>query len=261
LAAFNNLSSGRLTDSPKRIVIGGGSGTGKTTLAAQWSKPLIGDVENGSKFIDVDRVSIETIEDLSGFLKTFAEGDHDYETCVIDTWDWVTKLLEDVVVKEGQKKSPSIKSIGDFDFGKGYARMAQLNDQLIARMQGIVDAGYNVIVLCHTQTKEYAADPMVKPYQKHTLKMHDKISTRLREWADFVWFASHDIQTQQTSQGMQRRTVASGDPLKRWLHTAGAVHFDAKSRIPVLSENGEPVVELNYNAIIEGMKRGIANGT
>ena len=90
--------------------------------------------------------------------------------------------------------------------------------------------------------------------------MHDKISTRLREWADFVWFASHDIQTQQTSQGMSKRTVASGDPLKRWLYTAGAVHFDAKSRIPVLSESGEPMVEMTYNAIIEGMKRGLANG-
>ena len=261
MAAFNNLSSGRLTDSPKRIVIGGGSGTGKTTLAAQWSKPLIGDVENGSKFIDVDRVDIETIEDLSGFLKTFAEGDHDYETCVIDTWDWVTKLLEDIVVKEGQKKSPGIKSIGDFDYGKGFTRVAQLNDQLIARMQSIIDAGYNVIVLCHTHTKEYAADPMVKTYQKHTLKMHDKVSTRLREWADFVWFVAHDINTEQTSKGMVKRTVATGDPLKRWLYTAGAAQFDAKSRIPVLSENGQPVVELNYNAIMEGMKRGLANGT
>ena len=259
--AFSNLSSGRLTDSPKRIVISGGSGTGKTTLAAQWSKPLIGDVENGSKFIDVDRVDIETIEDLSDFLKTFAEGDHDYKTCVIDTWDWVTKLLEDVVVKEGQKKSPGIKSIGDFEYGKGFTRVAQLNDQLIARMQTIIDAGYNVIVICHTHTKDYAADPMVKTYQKHTLKMHDKISTRLREWADFVWFVAHDIETEQSSKGMVKRTVATGDPLKRWLYTAGAAQFDAKSRIPVLSENGQPVVELNYNAIMEGMKRGLENGT
>ena len=259
--AFSNLSSGRLTDSPKRIVISGGSGTGKTTLAAQWSKPLIGDVENGSKFIDVDRVSIETIEDLSDFLKTFAAGDHEYKTCVVDTWDWVTKLLEDVVVKAGQKKSPGIKSIGDFEYGKGFTRVAQLNDQLIARMQTIIDAGFNVIVICHTHTKEYAADPMVKPYQKHTLKMHDKVSARLREWADFVWFVAHDIDTEQTSKGMVKRTVATGDPLKRWLYTAGASQFDAKSRIPVLSENGQPVVELNYNAIMEGMQRGLANGT
>lgn len=258
--AFKNLTSGRLADSPYRIILCGMPATGKTTFASKFEKPCIADVENGSKFVDVDRVAIETIKDLGDFLKTFASGEHDYKTCVVDTWDWVTKLLESMVVEEGKKKSPSIKSIGDFDFGKGYARMAQLNDQLIARMQEIVDAGYNVIVICHTQDKLFKSDPMVEPYQKYQLKMSEKISARLREWADFVWFASHDISTMQTGQGMNKRTVASGDPLKRWLYTAGAVHFDAKSRVPVLSEHGDPVIELNYEKVMDSMKRGMANG-
>lgn len=110
----------------------GRSGTGKTTLAASWPKPIlyINIRDNGEESISdvegIDEVDIETSEDLLEQIlwlhKKASKGKLVYKTVVLDTMSQLQTLL--VEEMGATKKIPKGKRPGDFgvlhrqDWGK-----------------------------------------------------------------------------------------------------------------------------------------------
>ena len=240
------------------IVLAGAGGTGKSTVAAASSqKALAFDTEKGTHWLDVDRIDCDSAEVLKTELKKFADQDHGYDTIIFDSWDRLCEMIENDIVKEAQKTKPHIKAIGDFDHGAGYTKATKQHSDLLDDIDRNLRGKFRIIVVCHVQTTTYKLDPTVEPYQKFALKMRDKMASRLREWSDFCLFANFDVATYKTGKGWDQRVVADGDPMKRWVHTSGTTYFDCKSRIPLLSEDGDPVFEFTWENIESAMKRGL----
>lgn len=87
---------------PMRVALYGRAGSGKTTLAASFPKPLLLDV-NGEEGTDsvadvkgLQVLPVETWEDFEQLYWYLEDGDHDFETVIVDT---VTNLQE-LAIKE-----------------------------------------------------------------------------------------------------------------------------------------------------------------
>ncbi len=240
------------------IALCGVPGVGKTTQAiASSPNTVVIDSERGSHWLPVDRIDVDNWKEFTSAIQMIAKGDHEYDTIVFDSWDRLCEMLDNEVVAEAQKTKPYIKSIGDFENGQGYVKAGKRHGDTLDWIDKNLRSKYQIIVICHVQSGSYKLDPTVEPYNKFTMKMRDKMGARLREWSDFCLFANFDIETHKTGKGWDQRVVAEGDPMKRWVHTAGTTYFDCKSRIPLLSEQGEPVFEFTWENIEAAMKRGL----
>jgi hypothetical protein len=102
-------------------VIFGPEGIGKSTLAAQFPAPVFLDTEGGTHHLDVARLPApKSWDDVTRAITAPATEAHDFKTLVIDTIDWLEKLLVDYVCKQANKAS-----IEDFGYGKGYVVLAE----------------------------------------------------------------------------------------------------------------------------------------
>jgi hypothetical protein len=101
---------------PPRIVIYGDHGVGKTTFATSAPSPIVVRTEDGLAAIQVPAFPIAT--SYSAFiqaLSTLYSNDHPFQTCVVDTLDWLEPLVWAHTSMLGGKEN-----IEDFGYGKGY---------------------------------------------------------------------------------------------------------------------------------------------
>jgi len=87
---MEGISSGKLK-TPLKGLFYGIPGVGKSTLAASFPNPLILDIEGSTGRLDVDRVDLrkEKFSTVMDWLRRLAKEEHDYQTLVIDTIDWL----------------------------------------------------------------------------------------------------------------------------------------------------------------------------
>ena len=117
---LKRVSAGRLTR-PQKAVIYGPEGIGKSTLASQFPKPVFLDTEGGSHHLDVARLPApKSWDDVTHAVAALESESHGFRTLVIDTADWLEKLLIEHVCQRNSKTS-----IEDFGYGKGYVVLAE----------------------------------------------------------------------------------------------------------------------------------------
>ena len=82
-----------------RAIIYGVGGIGKSTLASKSEKPIFLDIEGGLSCIEVPSIPLMNVnppEAYEKFIQTLAmlyEEDHDYKTLVIDSLDWLERIV------------------------------------------------------------------------------------------------------------------------------------------------------------------------
>src|SRR5690606_20177036 len=83
---------------PPRLMVFGPEGIGKSTLGAQTPKPIFVQTEDGLGQIDADRFPLaSTYHEVVRALQDLHEQEHEYETVVIDSIDWLERLLWDEI--------------------------------------------------------------------------------------------------------------------------------------------------------------------
>ena len=77
-----------ITNQPKKVVIYGPEGIGKSTFASKFPNPVFIDTEGSTKYMDVERFeNTETWADVfSQIDEAVKEG---YKTIIVDTADWL----------------------------------------------------------------------------------------------------------------------------------------------------------------------------
>jgi hypothetical protein len=85
-------------EAPYRLVIHGPDGVGKTSFAADAPKPIFLDKEDGSEHLPVERFPTPadgkvTWSDVHAAVAEATNEQHDYQTFVIDTLDWLEPAL------------------------------------------------------------------------------------------------------------------------------------------------------------------------
>lgn len=212
-------------EAPKKVLLYGVEGVGKTTFASQWPSPVYLCAESGTEQLDVDRlVEPRTWADVLQALDDVVAEDHQYRTLAVDTVDWLEPYVWEAVCQ--RHRWPSIEAPG---FGRGYIEALTEWRQFLRRLDAVRQRGLHVLLLGHAHVRR-VQPPDSEPYDRFTLKLQDKAAALLREWADAVLFACYETTTARSKDARVARAWSDG---ARILRTRYGGAWDAKCRWPL----------------------------
>jgi len=237
MSLMKQVHSGR-RHSPPRLLIYGTEGIGKSTTAAQAPKPIFVPTEDGLDQIDCHSFPLATsLADVQGALHALLQEEHDFETVVLDSADWLERLIWDSLCE--QYGVTSIEKV-DGGYAKGYTHALTpwrsiLNDLNALRSQ----RGMCVILLAHAKVEKFE-DPEHSAYDRYSPRLHKHATALITEWVDAVLFATRKIITTTEDAGFSRkRTTAAGlgkDGGERILRCVGSPACVAKNRYGLPAE-------------------------
>jgi hypothetical protein len=217
---------------PRRVLLYGQEGVGKSTWAAGAPRPIFLDCEGGLADIEADKSPrLRTIDDVLGALRWLWESPHDYQSVVLDTVDWVERMIHAKVCQDDGVKSIE-KAAGGY--GKGYIAAATEFEKLLANMESLSrKRGMNLILLGHCSPVK-VLNPEAETYEQWAPDLHKAASSVLREWCDEVFFASYRTLFRTVGDSKQR-TLAVGDD-ERYIRTRHGAAVQAKNRLNLPEE-------------------------
>ena len=208
----------------QRVVIYGVEGIGKSTLASNAPAPLFLDTENGTAHLDVDRVNVNTLEDLREACAMLERDEHEYKTLVLDTADNLNRMCADAICAESGKKS-----IEDFPYGKGYIAAFERFRLVLAFFDRLLTKGINIVVLAHAKITTISL-PDASEYSKYCIKVcapnkqAEQARELLKEWCDTLLFCKYDV----VVNSAEKKAVGES---KRVVCTTSAPAWEAKNRL------------------------------
>jgi len=237
MTALQKIHMGR-RHSPPRLLIYGTEGIGKSTTAAQAPKPIFIPTEDGLDQIDCASFPLAgKLADVEAALRTLIQEQHDFETVVLDSADWLERLVWDALCE--QYGVASIEKV-DGGYAKGYTHALTYWRRLLADLNTLRNVrGMCVILLAHAKVEKFE-DPEHSAYDRYSPRLHKHVMALLTEWSDAVLFATRKIITKTEDGGFNReRTIASGlgkDGGERVLRTVGSPACVAKNRYGLPAE-------------------------
>jgi hypothetical protein len=222
--AFDLTSIKRGPDlKPPRLFLYAVEGIGKTTFAANAPNPIFIQTEDGLAGLDVARFPmVEKIDDVRNAIGTLYEQEHDFETVVLDSADW----LEQIVAKEIE----STHDAKDLAYGKGALKQAEVWRELLDGFNALRnDRGMSVILIGHCQIKRFDS-PETEPYDRYQPKLQERSGALVREWADAVLFANYRTVVKTTDVGFKKEVSRGITTGERLLYTTEKPAYMAKNR-------------------------------
>jgi hypothetical protein len=216
-----HILTGRIAR-PQKAVLYGPEGIGKSTLASRFPSPLFLDTEGGTHHLDVARLPAPKIwDDVTAAVTALATEPHDFETLVIDTADWLEKLLAAHVCKQANKTS-----IEDFGFGKGHVVLAEEFAKFLASLEPLLRRGMHILMLAHTKIVKFEQPDAAGAYDRYELKLSRQVAPLLKEYCDALLFANYHTKVAENDQGRKRGVGGR----ERKLYTTHTAAWDAKNR-------------------------------
>ena len=216
-----NILTGRIAR-PQKAVIYGPEGIGKSTLAAQFPAPVFLDTEGGTHHLDVARLPApRSWDDVIKAVAALATEAHDFKTLVIDTADWLEKLLVDHVCKQANKVS-----IEDFGYGKGYVVLAEEVTKFLASLNALLARGMHILLLAHCRIAKFEQPDAAGAYDRYELKLTKQVAPLVKEWCDMLLFANYFTKVAENDSGKKRGVGGR----ERKLYTTHTAAWDAKNR-------------------------------
>lgn len=229
--------------------------THNSTLAAQTPRPIFIQTEDGLGEIDCHKFPLaRSFADVHGELTELLCEQHDYQSVVVDSLDWLERLIWDAVCQDYGAKS--IEKV-DGGYGKGYIHALTAWRQFIDQLRALHrERSMAVILIAHAKVEKFD-DPESSPYDRYSPRLHKHAAALLTEWCDGVLFASRKFRTQTEDAGFGRkRTIAHAigkDGGERVLRTVGGPSCVAKNRYNLDAE-----LPLDWNALLAGITAGAA---
>ena len=230
---------------PPRIVLHGVHGVGKTTYAASAPSPIFIPTEDGLTTIDVPHFPVaKTLDDVFNYMGLLIKDDHQYKTFVMDTADWMEKLIWEKVCADHNVKN--IEDVGG-GYGKGYTYALKCWDKTLEGFEKIRAKGMAVVILAHNEIKTYNP-PDGAAYDRYQIKLNVKAATKLEEWADAVLFANFVVYTDEK----EKKAVSSNE---RVIHTKSSPAWRTKTRYKL-----PETLPMDFNALLTAIKGETNNG-
>ena len=225
---------------PRKTLLYGVHGIGKSSWAAKWPNPVFINIENGLSDLDVDAFPIP--QDLQQAwapileLST-TEQPHGYKTLVIDSIDWLERMIHQQVIKEHDKQ---IRSISEIPYGKGFDAAAAFFSKLMNSLDSVVENGMHVLLLAHSSIQRFES-PTSESYDRYAPKLHVNskgvgVGALVQEFCDEVLFCNYKVYTTSKEEGFNRkRAVATGGG-DRVIYTTERPSHLAKNRLGLPDE-------------------------
>lgn len=229
MSILAKIQTGRI-GRPQKIVIYAPEGFGKSTLAGQFPNPLFLDIEGSTSQLDVARIGRESLPTLATVEQAFAEitATKPCATLVVDTADWLEQMVVDAMIADADNKK--ITGIEDFGYGKGYTMLKERFTILLSRLDSVIQAGINVVLLAHSFVKKFEPPDGAGAYDRYELKLSKQVAPLVKEWADAVLFGNWRTQIREKDKnesGQQFKGVGGKD---RKLFANRCATHDAKNR-------------------------------
>jgi hypothetical protein len=217
---------------PRRILLYGKHGIGKSTWAAAAPSPLFLNIEDGLADIDCDKTDpLKTFSEFMDSLVWLDGQKHKYRTVVIDTVDWVEQLIHDRVCEEN-----GVKAIADIDYGKGPGKALPRWKMVINWLDQLrTKRRMGVILLSHASPLK-AKNPGEESYDCWGPAIDHGASELLQEWCDEVLYARTRVFTKQEDLGFKKtRAIAIGGE-ERFVQCTASASANAKNRLGLPNE-------------------------
>lgn len=221
-----NITKGKIAKAQK-VVIYGVEGIGKSTLASRFPDPVFIDIEGSTSNMDVARLDKPTSYTmLKNQLSFIAANPTACKTLVIDTVDWVEKMvIEDICMAHDKK------DITGFGYGEGFIKLEQEIGRFLNKLSDIVEKGVNVILTAHAIIRKFEQPDEMGAYDRYELKLGNKTTGKtaalVKEWADIVLFCNYKTQVFAVDDKGTKHKAQGGE---RVMYTAHHPAWDAKNR-------------------------------
>jgi hypothetical protein len=238
---------------PRKVLLYGTHGIGKTTWAGQAGNVIVLATEAGGDDAGADRSPV--LRDLGSFntwLSDLATQPHDYRWVAVDTLDWLEKLIFAAVCQSEGKQS--IESIG---YAKGYVYALVHWDFILKSLENLIAGrGMGVILLAHSRIIKIE-EPDLDSYNKYEPDLDRRSCGLLQEWCDEVFFARYRVNTISKDEGFNReRTRVVGQAGDRMVYTCETPGAFAKRRIRMPN-----IIPLDFSVYLQAIKDAYgANG-
>lgn len=221
---------------PRRIMLYGTRGIGKTSFAACTDNPLIIDIESGSFDIDFPgRLSpldgLESFGDVKRVVDDLLNDPHDYRTLALDSLDWLEQWIWDAVCQE--HNVPNVESIG---FGKGYLFAVNHWRDLLAGLDALrIERGMTILLIAHCNVKRFES-PESEAYDRYEPKLHKHASAIIMDWCDEVLFATYKTYVNTEDLGFNKKRARGIGTGERILRCTERPSHHAKNRLGLPDE-------------------------
>ncbi|MCS7168088.1 MAG: ATP-binding protein [Gemmatales bacterium] len=195
------------TPKPPRILVYGTEGVGKTTLGSQTLRPIFIPSEDGLDQIAADKFPVATTyDDVLAALDELRTQSHDYETVVLDSLDWLERLIGDALCR--QYGVSSIEKVNG-GYACGYTHALSFWRELIDHLNALRhERSMMIFLITHSKVERFE-DPESSPYDRYSPRLHKHAAALVCEWSDAVLFATRKFRTQSEDSGFGRkRTIA-----------------------------------------------------
>lgn len=217
---------------PRRTLLYGTHGIGKSTFASCMPAPIIFDLEDGLDDIECDATPrLETLDEVLAWIGELYDGAHKFETICIDTLDFLERLIWKSVCAKGGKNV-----IDDFGFGRGYKAALAVWVELLEGFDALREKRkMSVLLLAHSETGKYE-NPETEPYDRYGPRLHKGASQLIQQWCDEVLFATHKIYTVKDDGGFNKERTRGLGGEERVIRTVERAAHLAKNRLDMPPE-------------------------
>lgn len=208
----------------RRCMVYSPPGVGKSFFASKSKKPIFIQTEDGLGGIDCAKFPLaRSFADVMTQLAALRTEAHDFQTVVIDSLDWLERLIwQDVCVRK------NVKNIEDIGFQKGYVFALDEWRAFIEALDALRrDRGMAVILIAHAKIEKFQT-PEDSAFDRFSPRLHKLAAAVVIEWCDEVFFATYSTTT-------DPKKVKNVEP-ERIIRTAEGPTHVAKNRLNMPSE-------------------------
>ena len=230
---LSSITRGRTLDAP-RIILYGMEGIGKSTFAANFPAPIFIQTEDGLGMIDCAKFPLaKTFDEVFQELVALETESNEFKTIVIDSLDWLERLIWDKVAQDS--KVNNIEQIG---FGKGYTMALTFWRIVLDHLETLHKQGKIILLLAHAVAEDYS-DPEVSSLKRFTPRLHKTARSLVAEYVDVILLATRAF------------GAAKGDQNNpRIVRTEASPYQVAKSRFSIPAE-----LPLDADAVLYSIKQ------
>lgn len=228
---LEQITAGR-SPAPRRVMVYGTHGIGKSTFASCAPKPVFIQTEDGLAEIDCEKFPLTTSFDQAmQALSELYTDKHAFRTVVVDSLDWLERLIWAEVCRKR-----NVESIEEIGYAKGYVfALTQWREFLEGLSALRNDKGMMVVLIAHARIERFE-NPETESYDRYVPRLHRLASQVIQEWCDEVLFATFKVFTKQTDEGFDRKRTQGIGTGERIIRTVERPAHVAKNRLNLPDE-------------------------
>lgn len=177
------------TPTAPRLLVYGQEGIGKSTFGAAFPSAIFVQTEDGLNNIGAERFPLaKTFGDVLNALDLLITEEHAYKTLVIDSLDWLERLIWDKVCVDYK-----VKSIEALGYGKGYVVALNYWRDVLNRVDALhASKSMAILFLAHAVSEDYT-DAEIANLKRFTPRLHKSARSLIMEYVDAALLATRQF--------------------------------------------------------------------